>query len=289
MPDPPRNHAVSSAGGEKGLAPCRPVPPGRLRDHPRHRGPARGLSGLASGLLPLVSGFSSPRSGCRAPSPADRQGRPAPCAGSAEHLADRITGPAGAPPRCLLPYRPRAGGTNIRCHSLLAAASHRHQHASEAPFDAISPIHLKQLAQRLGSVESGCTASGLPRRVFVSSRGATSRRIANESEISSHLEGCGFSTIQLEKLSLPEQIRLFRNATHVIGVHGAGFTNLMHASNCSVLELFASAHGIRPDYFQIASIQKLSYHFHSLSSLNSSHDIHLPRQLIDDFLAIAPI
>ena len=41
----------------------------------------------------------------------------------------------------LLPFKPRARGTNIRCQSLIAAASHRHQHATEAPFAAISPIH----------------------------------------------------------------------------------------------------------------------------------------------------
>jgi len=195
----------------------------------------------------------------------------------------------GHPVDSLLPYKPRASGsTNIRCRSLLAAASHRHQHESEAPFDAISPIQLKQLAERLGSPEHSRTAAGMPRRVFVSRRGARSRRIANEAEVSSYLEPYGFSTIQLEKLSLSEQIRLFRDATHVIGVHGAGFTNLMHATNCSVLELFASAHGIRPDYFQIASIQKLDYYFHCLPSLNGSHDIHLPLQLLDDFLAVAP-
>lgn len=194
----------------------------------------------------------------------------------------------GHPVDSFLPYKSRAGGTNIRCDALLAAASHRHQHESEAPFDAISPIHLKQLAERLGAAENSRPAAGLPRRLFVSRRGATSRRIANEAEISSHLESYGFATIQLEKLSLSEQIRLFRDATHVIGVHGAGLTNLMHATNCAVLELFASEHGIRPDFFQIASIQNLPYHFRCLPSLNSAHDIHLPRQLIDDFLAIAP-
>lgn len=194
----------------------------------------------------------------------------------------------GHPVDSFLPYKSRAGATNIRCHSLLAAASHRHQHESEAPFDAISPVHLQQLAERLRATEHSRSAAGLPRRVFVSRRGATSRRIANEAEISSHLESYGFATIQLEQLSLSEQIRLFRDATHVIGVHGAGFTNLMHATNCTVLELFASAHGIRPDYFQIASIKKLAYHYHCLPSLNASHDIHLPRRVIDEFLAIAP-
>jgi capsular polysaccharide biosynthesis protein len=192
----------------------------------------------------------------------------------------------GSPGGSVLHYKPRARGTNIRCHSLLAASSHRHQHATEAPFNAISPIHLRQLAKRLGSAGNGNAAVDLPRRLFVGRSGAKSRRIANEPEVSTYLESHGFCTIQLEKLSLSEQISLFHHATHVIAVHGAGLTNLMHATQISALELFASAHGIRPDYFQIASILKLRYYFHCLPSVNSFHDIHLPRQVIDDFLSI---
>ncbi len=200
-----------------------------------------------------------------------------------ESLA-RLDSPVGS----MLHYRRRDRGTNIRCQSLVAASAHRHQHATEAPFDAISPIHLQQLAKRLGSAGTGGAPMGLPRRVFISRRGAKSRRIINEPEVSSYLEGHGFCTIQLEKLSLSEQIHLFQHATHVIAVHGAGLTNLMHATQSTILELFASEHGIRPDYFQIASIFHLHYYFHCLPSQNSSHDIHLPRKLMDDFLSIAP-
>lgn len=200
-----------------------------------------------------------------------------------ESLA-RLDSPVGS----MLHYKPRARGTNIRCQSLIATSDHRHQHATEAPFDAISPIHLKQLAKRLGSAWNGAATIGLPRRVFVSRSGAKSRRIINEPEVSSYLEAHGFCTIQLEKLSLSEQINLFHHATHVIAVHGAGLTNLMHATQSSVLELFAAEHGIRPDYFQIASILHLHYYFYCLPSQNSSHDIHLPRKLMDEFLSIAP-
>jgi capsular polysaccharide biosynthesis protein len=58
-------------------------------------------------------------------------------------------------------------------------------------------------------------------------------------------------------LTLEEQIDLFSNATHVIGVHGAGLTNLIHARTAAVLELFAENHGLRPDYFQIRCIHEL--------------------------------
>lgn len=203
----------------------------------------------------------------------------------AESLARLATSP-DAP----LQVRHRPGSSNIRTQALLAASSHRHQHATEAPFDAISPRQLRQLARRLkaGATQSGPQRSGLPRRLFVSRQGANSRRIANEQDVAALLEKHGFSTIQLEKLSLSEQINLFENATHIIAVHGAGLTNLLYATQCTVLELFASEHGIRPDFFQIASILQLAYFFYCLPSMNEFHDIHLPLELVDDFLAIAP-
>jgi capsular polysaccharide biosynthesis protein len=62
--------------------------------------------------------------------------------------------------------------TNIRTPCLIAFSSHRHQHATQAPFDALS----------------------------------------------SHLSTRGFSSIDLQGLSLTQQIALFRNASHIIAL-----------------------------------------------------------------------
>ena len=42
----------------------------------------------------------------------------------------------------------------------------------------------------------------------------------------------------MEKLSIDEQVELFRTASHVIGAHGAGLTNVLFApSNLKILEI----------------------------------------------------
>jgi capsular polysaccharide biosynthesis protein len=190
------------------------------------------------------------------------------------------------PEEARIRHDPKAGRSNIQARVILAASSHRHQHCNGAPFDAISPLTVRELRQRLRRPAEESLARELPRKVFVSRRGANSRRIANESEVSAYLGSHGFASVQLEKLSLAEQIALFRHATHVIALHGAGLTNLIHAETCAVLELFPSGHGIRPDYYQLASILELPYFFRVLPSLNSHHDVEIGLSVLDDFLAL---
>jgi capsular polysaccharide biosynthesis protein len=173
---------------------------------------------------------------------------------------------------------------NIRTPGLIAFSSHRHQHATEAPFDALSPATIRQLVTRLCSSTDTTSDKDSPRRIFITRNQATSRRLINSEAISSHLSSRGFTSIDLEGLSLSKQIALFRNASHVIAVHGAALTNLLYCQHASVLEIFAQQHGIRPDYFQIASINGLNYCHHVCPSLNDSNDIELDPVVLDAFL-----
>ena len=192
----------------------------------------------------------------------------------------------GLPNDSLMAHDPSAGRSHILADVILATSAHRHQHANGAPFDAISPQTVQDMRHRLHRADDDALVKELPQKVFISRRGANSRRITNESEVSAYLESHGFSSIQLEELSLAKQIALFRHASHVIALHGAGLTNLIHARSCSVLELFPTGHGIRPDYYQLASIHDLPYFFHALPSLNGSHDVQIPISVLDDFLGL---
>jgi len=84
--------------------------------------------------------------------------------------------------------------------------------------------------------------------------------VANEAELLALLEPHGFVVVQCERLSLGEQIALFRGASHIVAPHGASLTNLLHARRACVLELFQVDHGVRPDFFQLAMIQRVAYH-----------------------------
>lgn len=173
---------------------------------------------------------------------------------------------------------------NIRTPCLIAASSHRHQHATRAPFDALSPATIRQLRSRLCSPIDEGNHPDLPRKIFITRNRASSRRLLNTEAISSHLQARGFSSIDLEGLSLSEQIALFQHASHIVAVHGAGLTNLLYAREASVLEIFSLQHGVRPDYFQIACINLLNYFHYACPSVNASNDIHLDPSVLDQFL-----
>jgi hypothetical protein len=68
----------------------------------------------------------------------------------------------------------------------------------------------------------------LPRRVFISRRGA--RSLSNEEEIEKLLSDRGFTKLYAEDLSVPQQFALFRQADQVVGIHGAGLAPLEYRS-----------------------------------------------------------
>jgi len=70
------------------------------------------------------------------------------------------------------------------------------------------------------------------------------RKITNEDEVKETLIKNGFSIILLANLTFKEQISLFKNATHIVGLHGAGFANLVFCGpETLVIELKPSTAG----------------------------------------------
>jgi capsular polysaccharide biosynthesis protein len=64
------------------------------------------------------------------------------------------------------------------------------------------------------------------------------RRLKNEMEVQEMLQEIGFVIVNLEDLTLDEQILVFANAKIIIGFHGAGLSNLLYAnSSAKVFEI----------------------------------------------------
>ncbi|MBD2080453.1 glycosyltransferase family 61 protein [Leptolyngbya sp. FACHB-17] len=85
------------------------------------------------------------------------------------------------------------------------------------------------------------------------------RRLLNENQVFAFLEQQGFSRYRLSDLSVLEQICLFHQAEIIVGVHGAGFTNLTFCrSNTKVIELFSQEYTPKV-YEQIAKHNQLVY------------------------------
>ena len=85
--------------------------------------------------------------------------------------------------------------------------------------------------------------SDQPKKIYIDRSDSKSnhrhlRKITNEPEVRSILEKNNFKTVALSKLSLKRQIALFNNADQIVGLHGAGFANIIFCKpKTKVLEL----------------------------------------------------
>jgi hypothetical protein len=120
------------------------------------------------------------------------------------------------------------------------------------------------------------------KRIYVSRKLAVKRHLSNEDEFLPLLKKHKFRKIYLEHLIVPEQVQLFRSASHVIAAHGAGLINILFApADVKILE-------IRP---VITSGQFCFENLFSLGWPGSEHlvpprsgEFALPLELLDEIL-----
>jgi hypothetical protein len=65
------------------------------------------------------------------------------------------------------------------------------------------------------------------RRLYISRAKARYRKVVNEEALWQLLQGHGFEKVIAEELGAGEQVALFNQASVILGLHGAGFTNLL--------------------------------------------------------------
>lgn len=94
-------------------------------------------------------------------------------------------------------------------------------------------------------------------RIYISRRGR--REIENEDELIGLLKEFNFTIIEDKKRSVEEQINIYRNASFIIGPHGASFANVIWCRPGACLyELFSKSWA--PDYFlYLAEINNMKY------------------------------
>lgn len=99
-----------------------------------------------------------------------------------------------------------------------------------------------------------------PKRLYISRRNATHRRVINEPEIITFLSRYGFQPIQAEELAFGDQMSLFRNAEIIIAPHGGGLANLVFCTpGTKVIEFFPP---VNIDlFYRLATQLKLNYRF----------------------------
>ncbi|MBU2977221.1 sulfotransferase [Alteromonas sp. C1M14] len=101
----------------------------------------------------------------------------------------------------------------------------------------------------------------IPRKFFIDRSGANSRNIVNIVQLNDLLDKYKIEKVKLESLSLLEQIELFSCAELVIGVHGAGLTNVMFCkSDTNVIEILPALCAT-PAFYKISIASNLNYRF----------------------------
>jgi capsular polysaccharide biosynthesis protein len=113
-------------------------------------------------------------------------------------------------------------------------------------------------------------SDSLPKRFYIIREGYT-RGISNEQEVRDYFKSQGWALIAPEKLSIPDQIALFRDAEAIAGLHGSALTNLVWCSpGASVIE-FTSADFMSGAFEWLSVINRISHRFILCVNHGSSH------------------
>lgn len=88
-------------------------------------------------------------------------------------------------------------------------------------------------------LDDGRPHTSAERRIFLTRSAGRGRTLSNYEEIEALLREWNFETVDTDGMSLREQAQLFRECRYVIGIHGAGLTNIIHAydHDLSLLQL----------------------------------------------------
>lgn len=98
-----------------------------------------------------------------------------------------------------------------------------------------------------------------PKRIYVSRKDSSLRKVSNEDALEQAIAPYGFQTVLLSKYSLMEKIKLFGNADVIISSTGAGLTCLFFCKKDStVIELFPPGF-VNTHYFNIAYHQGMNH------------------------------
>jgi capsular polysaccharide biosynthesis protein len=110
----------------------------------------------------------------------------------------------------------------------------------------------------LRSMELPRARTGLD-RIFVNRNDAAGRRIAGGEALEAALSKLGFVSISLSGRPFFEQAALFRDAKRVVGIHGAGLTNLIYSnSDAKLIELTPATYGM-PTFAILAGARDIPF------------------------------
>ncbi len=98
---------------------------------------------------------------------------------------------------------------------------------------------------RKNYIKKTYTNKNLPKKIFINREfdsNLVTRKIVNNEEVKNILIYLGFESISLSNLNFVDQVKLFKNANFIVGLHGGGFANMVFADKGTKIVEIASKH-----------------------------------------------
>jgi len=116
-------------------------------------------------------------------------------------------------------------------------------------------------------------------RIYISRKKANRRKLSNEDLLTDQLLSMGFRIVYMEDLSWKQQVSLFQQAEMVVGMHGAGLSNILYCTQPRLLiELVPSIASNK--LFQVLA-NLLGYPYRSVLLDQANVDPHASTSTID--------
>jgi capsular polysaccharide biosynthesis protein len=126
----------------------------------------------------------------------------------------------------------------------------------EYAFSAICP----ELPAFAGNTKFTEGAKPKTRRIYAARTDTNNRRLVNEPQLISRLEGLGFEILVGSQISIADQVRAFAEAEIVVGKDGANLINVMFLSERSAFVEILSEGFFDPLYMRIANLRDVRYY-----------------------------
>ncbi|OOF51660.1 hypothetical protein BKK53_07165 [Rodentibacter trehalosifermentans] len=124
------------------------------------------------------------------------------------------------------------------------------------------------------SLPSQSPLKEINKRIYVSRRNASVRRILNESSLYEGLTARGFTIIEPGDYAKIRQVELFRDAEIIIGPHGMGIANAIFTENLKLLVEIMQTDWNRVSYFRTAQLKHAHYGAYYVEPLSDSYHSH---------------
>ncbi|HMJ67959.1 MAG TPA: glycosyltransferase family 61 protein [Cyclobacteriaceae bacterium] len=151
-----------------------------------------------------------------------------------------------------------------------------------------NPFYINKVRDQLSA---GVRPAKTNRRIYVSRR-STKRRVDNEDEVVIFLKPHGFEIVEFEKMTFTEQINLCSTSAIMVGLHGAGLTNMLFMSAAMVVVELRRENEDNFCYQYLAQALNMRYHYLECKNLgvdryNSDFSVNLPefKKLIEPLLS----